>query len=628
MCGIAGFAAGVHPLSQGRPILDAMVASLTHRGPDEDGFYVDEHAALGARRLSVIDVVGGHQPAHSEDGGVQVVYNGEIYNFAALRDGLIGRGHTFTSRSDTEVIAHAYEEYGTDCPRHFNGMFAFAVWDAPRRQLFLARDRLGIKPLYYCVTGDTLVFASEPKAILCYPAITRRLDVAALDQYLTYEYVPGRRSIFAGIRRLLGGESLLWDGQNARRERYWSVPLQDGLACRRGMDDMAQELEHRLRQSVQAMLVSDVPLGVFLSGGIDSSLVTAIMSMLAPGQVKTFSVGFADRSFDESPYARQVADLFGTHHHVETLEASDLSALLPAILDVLDEPFGDASIVPTYVLSRMTRRHVTVALSGEGGDELFAGYPTYAATRLAGWVNALPRPLVAGLRRGVEMLPVQTSNLSLDFRLKRFFSRIHLQAPQRHVLWMGSFTPQEKGSLYAADVRAQVEALDALWEPLRVHGLDAGWSGDEVGHALRMDLALYLADDLLVKLDRASMASSLEGRVPYLDHELVEFALRVPTSMKLAGLKSKQILKRVARTYLPEDIVRRSKKGFGIPVARWIKGPLHEFIHDHFARGARSGLFEEKYLRRLLREHDDGVHDHRKLIWTLLMFFLWQDRWL
>ena len=574
--------------------------------------------ALGVRRLSIIDLEGGHQPMHNEDSSIWVVQNGEIYNHRELRKLLIAAGHSFNTQSDTEVLVHGYEEWGGGMVERLNGMFAFAVHDRRRRSVLLARDRMGIKPLHYAIDGDRLVFASELKALLRDPALRKGIDPVALDDYLAYEFVPSPTSIVKGISKLQPGHTLTWSPVESRHElrRYWSPQLNlDGGGDRRSIEDESERLLSVLRESVRKELISDVPLGVFLSGGIDSSAVAAMMTQLG-GEVKSFSVGFAERSFDESSYARLAARHLGTEHHELTLEPAMLLDLVPKLPELLDEPLGDASIIPTFLLSEFTRKHVKVALGGDGGDELFAGYPTLQAHRLASYYLRAPRLLREGLVGPVvRRLPVSRGNLSFDFRAKRFVSGAAYPTAERHQRWMGSFDREERRALLAGDVR-QVEMEVPEVDPLN--------------QVLLLDMRLYLENDILVKLDRASMMASLEGRVPLLNNDFVEYATQLPLNMKLRGLRSKFLLKRALRGVLPDAILNRPKKGFGIPIAHWFRGPLKEQMLSVLSpeRIAREGFFDPRAVKRLIDDHLDGRRDNRKQLWTLFAFELWHDGYL
>jgi asparagine synthase (glutamine-hydrolysing) len=615
MCGICGVAGG--DPAGGRELVGRMCSAMTHRGPDDEGTVQLDGVTLGMRRLSIIDLEGGHQPMHNEDSTVWVVQNGEIYNHLELRELLLASGHTFNTQSDTEVLVHGYEQWGEEIVERLNGMFAFAVLDRRRGAVLLARDRMGIKPLHYAIDGKRLVFASELKALLRDPALRRGIDPAALDQYLAYEFVPSPASIVRGISKLQPAHTLMWsvaDGTQ-RLRRYWSPELGVGDG-HRNLDEEGERLRAVLRESVRKELISDVPLGVFLSGGIDSSAVAAMMTELG-GEVKSFSVGFADRSFDESSYARQVARHLGTEHRELTLEPDMLLGLIPKLPSLLDEPLGDASIIPTYLLAEFTRRHVKVALGGDGGDELFAGYPTLQAHRLAEYYMRAPRLLREGLLEPVvRRLPVSRSNLSFDFRAKRFVSGAGFPVAERHQRWMGSFATEERSALLSREARHEVD-------------IDAAYA-DPLNQVLMLDMRLYLENDILVKLDRASMMASLEGRVPLLNNDFVEYATHLPLNMKLRGLRSKFLLKRALRGLLPEAILNRPKKGFGIPVADWFRGPLKEQMLSVLSREriAREGFFDATAVTRLVSDHLEGRRDNRKQLWTLFAFELWHEGYL
>src|SRR6202165_3478029 len=617
MCGICGVAGG-EP-DEGRELVGRMCAAMVHRGPDEDGSVHRDGVTFGVRRLSIIDVEGGHQPIHNEDSTIWVVQNGEIYNHLELRKVLVAAGHSFTTQSDTEVLVHGYEEWGERLVERLNGMFAFAVLDLRRGRVLLARDRMGIKTLHYAVDDRRLVFASELKALLCDPVLRRDLDPVALDEYLALEFVPSPRSIVRGIGKLPPAHTLeWWLGSGIHRlHRCWSPTLGEEEAAPRRprLEERCEELREVLRESVRKELISDVPLGVFLSGGIDSRAVTAMMSQLG-GDEKRFSVGFAERSFDESRYARQVAAHLGTDHHELTLEPSMLLDLIPKLPVLLDEPLGDASIIPTYLLSAFTRRHVKGALGGCGGDELFAGYPTLQAHRLAAFYMKAPRLLREGLVEPVvRRLPVSRGNLSFDFRAKRFVAGAGYPTAERHQRWMGSFDREERTALLARDLR-QVDVDPAGPDPLN--------------QVLLLDMRLYLENDILVKLDRASMMASLEGRVPLLNNDFVQYATHLPLNMKLRGLRSKFLLKRALRGIFAASSLSRPKKGFGIPVANWFRGPLKEQMLSVLSpeRVKREGFFDPSGVKRLIDDHLDGRRDNRKQLWTLFAFELWHDGYL
>jgi len=626
VCGIVG---NILARADRRPdpaVLQRMNERLAHRGPDDEGILVQGPAGLAMRRLKIIDLATGHQPMAGEGRRVWVVFNGEIYNYRELGANLAARGHTFTTHSDTEVIVHGYEDRGLASLDDLEGMFAFAIWDAPARTLVLARDRLGIKPLYYAVLPDQIVFASELRALVEHPAVERTLDLTALSRYLAHEYVPAPHSIFRGVRKLAAGHWLTYSDGRVKVEPYWDVRFQGDRAM--GEADAVEALRAVLDLSVRQHLVSDVPLGVFLSGGIDSSAVAALAARHLPGRLKTFSIGFEDPSFDETAYARSVARGLDADHHEEILgprAALDLVARLP---ELLDEPLGDASLLPTFLLSRFTRRSVTVALSGDGGDELFAGYPTYQAHRLARALELVPRWVRQRLVRPVvERLPVSLDDLSFDFRLKRFLEGMDFAPVERHAAWLGAFTPAEQRALFTSDAlaRMEMEPSYAAFHEMLTHAPSA--SGLE--RMLYLDLKGYLGEGVLTKVDRASMVCSLEVRLPLLDRRVVELAASLPMRLKLRGLTTKYVLKRALSGVLPRAILERRKKGFGVPLARWFRADLAPLLRDACARDVvcRAGLFRPEAVERLIGEHAAGRRDHRKKLYTLLAFQLWASRY-
>ncbi len=625
MCGICGVAGG-EP-ARGRELVQRMCGSMAHRGPDDEGVVQAAGVTLGMRRLSIIDLAGGHQPMRNEDSMVWVVHNGEIFNHLELREQLSAAGHMFLTQSDAEVLVHGYEQWGEQMVERLNGQFAFAVLDQRARDVFLARDRMGIKPLHYAIDGERLVFASELKALLQDPALRRGVDPIALDEYLAYEFVPSPRSIVRGISKLRPGHTLTWSVAERRPQlrRYWAPQLNiDGSRHERDLDEECDELRAVLRESVRKELISDVPLGVFLSGGIDSSAVTAMMTQLG-GDVKSFSVGFAERSFDEAGYAREVARHLGTDHHELTLEPRMLLDLVPRLPVLLDEPLGDASIIPTYLLSAFTRQHVKVALGGDGGDELFAGYPTLQAHRLAGYYQRAPGVVRRGLVEPVvRRLPVSHGNLSFDYRAKRFVSGAAHPVAERHQRWMGSFTSEERAAVLSPGLRGSLAALNG--DP----PVDDYSALDPLNQVLMLDMRMYLENDILVKLDRASMMASLEGRVPLLNNDFVAYATGLPLNLKLRGLRSKFLLKRALRGILPERILNRPKKGFGIPVAEWFRGPLKEQMLAVLSpeRIASEGFFDAGAVGGLVGEHLAGRRDNRKQLWTLFAFEMWHEGYL
>ena len=623
MCGIVGFV-NSNGIAADPPLLAKLTATLRHRGPDGDGVSCHGPTALGHRRLSIVDVAAGDQPMSNEDGSIWITYNGEIYNEPALRERLLNQGHQYRTRCDTESIVHLYEEVGLDFPRDLNGMFALAIWDEPRHRLILARDRMGQKPLYYTLTDrGGIVFGSEAKAVLTHPDVPRQLDPDGLAHYLFYEYLPGTKSIWSGLQQLAPGHLLIWERGQATIQRYWEPP--DRMADPEPFDRAATSFWDRFETAVARHCRSDVPLGVFLSGGIDSSAVAAAVCASQPGRaVQTFSIGFDDPSFDESRHARAVAAYLGTDHHEQVFSPRAVLDLLPEVVTWLDEPFGDASVLPTHLLSRFARERVTVALGGDGADELMAGYPTFTAERAARLFDRLPRFARELVRRAAEQLPVDHRNLSFDFKAKQFLRGAGAPPPLAHQRWLGSFAGAEIARLLVAPPAVDIEA-EHLARVAQFSG-----STDPLGATLALYQNTYLPDDILTKVDRASMACGLEVRAPFLDADLVDYLAGLPTSYQREGGISKRLLKRSLAGRLPAAILHRPKKGFGIPVARWLRGPLRPLLGSLLGpdRIGRQGLFQPSEVDRLVGEHLAGVRDHRKPLWTLLIFQLWHDQWL
>ncbi len=623
MCGISGklyFDSG-RPVE--REILERMNAVLAHRGPDDAGIYCDGPVGLAHRRLSIIDLSpAGHQPMSNEDGTIWIVFNGEIYNFQSLRPDLVRRGHRFRSNSDTEVIIHLYEEHGVECLRFLRGMFALAIWDGARRQLFLARDRLGKKPLSYQQDGAAFRFASEVKAILQDPDVQNRPNPAGISQYLTYGYVPGSGSAFQGIHKLPPGHYLTCCDGQVKVARYWR--LRRDRKAQRSEADWCQEIVARLEEATRLRMISDVPLGAFLSGGIDSSAIVALMSRIATGPVKTFSIGFEEPEYDELRYARQVAERFQTDHH-EFVVRPDAAAVLPRLAWHYDEPFADSSAVPTYYVAQMTRAHVTVALNGDAGDESFGGYDRYVANLLAASFDRWPGAgfLRHTIRWGLHLLPHGGTRTSLFYRGRRFLDGLTETPERRYARWFCQFYGDRKADLCTPEFLAaagEVDALEVLLASYRES--DAPDFGDAT---LGVDAGLYLPDDLLVKVDIASMAHSLEARSPFLDHEFMEFAATIPFELKVRGRIKKYILKQALAGLLPDQILHRPKMGFGVPIDHWLRHELREMAHDTLlsTRAVGRGYFRPGVIRRMLEDHARKKASWHYLLWTLLMLELW-----
>lgn len=626
MCGIAGFTTFGGGADRAEDILRAMTATLQPRGPDGEGYHAAPPVALGHRRLSIIDLEGGAQPMSATDGRYWIVYNGEIYNYIELRTELEARGQVFSTHSDTEVLLRQFALDGMEGVKRLNGMFAFAIWDRDEQRLWLGRDRIGIKPLFYAVCGGDLVFASELKALLRHPAVPRSLDRLSVSKYLTYGYVPAPHTMYEGVRKLEAGAVLAFDRRGTRHDFYWDIPLTDRPVDPGTREECAAELRRLLERSVRRHLRSDVPVGSFLSGGIDSGVVTALAARETRGRLQTFSIRFEEDSYDESPYAAEVARRYGTEHHHEVLSRQRAAELLPDALALPDEPLADASLLPTWLLSKYTAGHVKVALSGDGGDELFAGYPSFQAHKIVERLSFLPAAWRDGLNRLARRIPVSHRYASLEYLAQQFFKGAGLSPEIRFLLWMGCFGNSEKKALLAAPIREQL-ALQDPYEDVYRHLARSGLS-DSFARLLYLCMKMYLQDGVLVKVDRASMAHSLEVRVPLLDPPLVEFAARLRPEYKLNGLTTKYLFKLAARDLLPRRIIRRRKAGFMIPLASWLGQDLRAFVEEACdpAEIRKDGLFEPAFVETLLKEHFHQVRDHRKTLWALFCFQAWRRR--
>jgi asparagine synthase (glutamine-hydrolysing) len=620
MCGIAGFQ-GSGSLEDAR----RMIARIAYRGPDLQAATQTGDTALAHARLSIIDLShAADQPMQDASGELRIVFNGEIYNYRALREVLLRSGrYTFRTDGDTEVLLYLYREHGERMLPMLNGMFAFAIHDVRTGELFLARDRMGKKPLHYAVTEGTFVFGSELKAVRAHPSVKGGLDLVSLNQYLTFEYVPTPRSMVHGVAKLEPGHSLLvQNGRIVSDRPYWNIDLTKTAIT----EPAAMErLDTELRNATERRLMSDVPLGVFLSGGIDSSAIAYYAQNCSASRINTFSIGFEETSYDESSHAQLVADHIGSQHHTRVLTQRDSLDLIAPIYATLDEPFADASLIPTHLLSRFAREQVTVCLGGDGSDELLAGYPTFAADRFRKLFAAMPHGAIKMLQAAAELLPVSHANISLDFKIKQFLRGFELEAPHVHTLWLGSFTPHEKNRLLTPAVRDALGGIHGL-EPLEP--LCRGpWGDGGMNEVIHTFLRTYLLDDILFKVDRASMYASLEVRAPFLDVNVVEFINSLPDHYKQRGFSGKHLLKRVMRGKLPDAIIDRPKKGFGIPLSDWLRNELRPLCEELLGsdRIKRDGLFDPVEVERLKREHLNGKANHRKLLWTLMVFQLWQQ---
>ncbi|MCY7348494.1 MAG: asparagine synthase (glutamine-hydrolyzing) [Pyrinomonadaceae bacterium] len=629
MCGIAGWANLENKSSQNfsEAVLHSMCERMKHRGPDSEGLWIGENVALGMRRLSIIDLHTGEQPVYSEDKSIVVVMNGELYNFREVRADLEKRGHKFETQTDTEILPHLYEEYGDAMLEHINGMFAFALWDVNKKKLLIARDRFGEKPLYYGVFEGKLIFASEPKVLLANPAVKTEINLEALRSYLSFDYVPAPRSIYKNIYKLPAAHLLILEKGEVKTRRYWNLTFRRSGKIPT-IEKAAAELRELLADAVRTRMISDVPLGILLSGGVDSSTVAALATQFSTEKVKTFSIGFEEDSFDESKFARQVAAHLGTEHYEEKLSVEKAADLISEIGTWLDEPLSDGSLIPTLLLSRFVKKHVTVALGGDGGDEIFAGYPMYFAHKIANIYGKIPRVLRSGLIEPiVNNLPVSSKNLSFDYKAKRFVAASKYDAVTRHHSWFGSFSIEAQNDLLTEDILADTSS-DIYQDAKDL--LQITDAPTEIERMQFLDLNFYLAEDILTKVDRASMAVSLEVRAPFLDPRVAQFAASLPLEYKLRGRQGKYILKKAVAPLLPKNILHRPKKGFGIPIAEWLKGRLNPLMHDLLAsdRLKNQGLFDEKFVQKLIKEHETNVASHHKQLWTLLVFQLWFDNFL
>ncbi len=624
MCGIAGIVC-----SDGAPVdrglLEGMNEAIRHRGPDDDGFYFSDGVGLAMRRLSIIDLKSGQQPIHNHDRTAWIVFNGEIYNYRELRAQLEKLGHGFYTDSDTEAIVHAYDQYGTDCPKYLRGMFAFAIWDDRAKSLFLARDRVGKKPLLYAELDGELVFGSEFNALLQHPGISRDVDFEAIHHYLSFICVPAPLTAYRAIRKLEPGHSLLWRNGEIKIERYWQLDFSKKLNI--GEEEAGERVVELLREAVRVRLMSEVPLGAFLSGGIDSSAVVALMAEESSEQVKTFSIGFEEQDFSELHHARRLAEHVGANHH-EFIVRPDAMEVLPTLVEHYGEPFGDSSAIPSYYVSKETRAYVTVALNGDGGDECFAGYERYAGMSIAQKYAFLPGALRNGLIANVvNALPGLDARPNLR-KARRFVTAASMPPVECYLRWVSAFDEEMKQNLYSDSFRHETANFRSagILEPWFASANGAGI----VDAALLTDTMTYLPNDLLVKMDIASMTVSLEARSPFLDHHLMEFAASLPENLKLRRMKKKYLLKRVLKKLVPTENLRRSKMGFGVPIGHWFRGAMQPFLRETLLseKALSRGLFKPEMVRKIIDQHVTRRIDHSHRLWTLLMLELWFQRFI
>lgn len=624
MCGIAGIFDSANPAGVSHAVLKAMTDSLIHRGPDDEGFYVAAGIGLGHRRLSIIDLQAGHQPMTNEDRSVWVVFNGEIYNFPELRNFLISKGHTFRTRSDTETIVHLYEEQGVNCFRSLRGMFALAIWDQREKKLVLARDRVGKKPLFYYHNGSKTIFGSEIKAILQVPGISREVDLQAVADYFSFLYVPAPKSIFKAIRKVLPGHYLVVSSNGLQEQSYWDLSFAE-------TDDLSEvkwceNLLEAYQEAVRLRLISDVPLGAFLSGGIDSSSVVALMHKALSGPLITSSIGFGEKEFNELPFARSIASRYGANHH-EQIIRPDALAVVEKLSWHYDEPFADSSAVPTYYVSKVAREHITVALSGDGGDENFAGYRRYYFDQRENWLRSW---LPAGVRQPVfgalASIYPKADWVPRVFRGKATLQNLARCPVEAYYRSVSACNPELKLNLLHRDIRQQLADYNSL-DVLREY-YERADTDDLLSRIQYVDIKTYLSDDILAKVDRASMANSLEVRAPILDHKVMELAARIPSSLKLRGIQGKYIFKKALKRVLPESILYRKKMGFAVPLGRWFRGELKAMAQETIFDGQPEGLLDRSTVEKIWREHQRGLRDRSTELWTVFMFRLWQRKFL
>ncbi len=623
MCGIAGFISKDRnaPTDAREILLDKMCKIITYRGPDEQGTVVKERAALGMRRLSIIDLKSGQQPIYSEDGNLAIVFNGEIYNFRELKTELESLGHRFKTNSDTETIVHAFEEFGTNCLEKLRGMFAFAIWNFREESLFVARDRVGKKPLFYTLTdAGNFVFGSELKVLLAQGEIKREIDFAALDAYLTFGYVPEEFCIFKQVEKLEPAHFLIFKNGEITTEKYWDFKYEP-ITETKSEAEYIRDLRDLLREAVEIRLISEVPLGAFLSGGVDSSTIVGLMSEISAKPVKTFSIGFNEDSFDELKYARIAAKHFNTEHH-EFVVTPDLVEIVDELVWHFDEPFADSSAIPTFMVSKMARDFVTVVLSGDGGDELFAGYTRYVVDKKRSGFARLPQAV-----RGNFLKPL-SENLPHGFRGKNYLYNASLDAVDRYIDSVSHFNDLRKNELYSEKFRLNLNGSFGRGAKVFRELAETVLTGIQVDKLLYLDSKTYLPGDILTKVDRMSMATSLEARVPLLDHKLIDFVMRIPPELKLKGLETKYIFKKAMEGIVPTEILYREKQGFGVPINEWINSHLRQRIHAELLekRTLERGYFQAEYIKTLLDEHADGRRDHSYRLWVLWMLELWHRR--
>ncbi|MFW6128966.1 MAG: asparagine synthase (glutamine-hydrolyzing) [Candidatus Aminicenantaceae bacterium] len=631
MCGICG----IVKTDSGKPFSSSLISSMCqtiiHRGPDDQGIYTDQNACLGVRRLSIIDVIGGHQPLSNENKSVWIAYNGEVYNFPSLRKELIKRGHTFRTKTDTETIIHGYEEWGENIVNKLQGMYAFSIWDKKNKKMLLVRDRIGIKPLYYTVLEDqTLVFGSELKTILAHPDVKRSLQPQALDLFLTLEYIPAPYSAFKNIFKLPAGHSLIYKNGQIKIKKYWDIQNQAFQSEMKGksLSFFMDRLYELLKNSVKMRLISDVPLGAFLSGGIDSSSIVGLMHQSGVSSIKTFSIGFEDSSYNELSHAWRIVRQFQTNHE-EFIIKPDALELSEKLIHHLDEPFGDFSIFPTYLVSKMARNHVKAILSGDGGDELFGGYEHYQAQKISKIPFSVP--LGKSFSKLLKKFPPSSKKKGLWNIIRRYCQGLEISPELNHFRWMMFLSQESKKQLYTQDLFAAINGNNEIHTKKPLQDIFSRLEQfDPVNRELYLDMKTYLVDNILVKVDRMSMAASLETRVPLIDHKIAEFLFSLPGHFKIKGFQTKWLFKKTMERLLPPENIYRKKEGFSIPIKHWLRTDLKDFMLDHLneKRISEDGLFNYNYIKKMIDLHLEGKQNYSHQLWALLVFEIWKKQYL
>jgi asparagine synthase (glutamine-hydrolysing) len=625
MCGITGFfnlQEGITHKDKAIKTLNRMNNRIFSRGPDGEGIFIDNNVAFAMRRLSIIDLDTGDQPIYNENKNIVVVFNGELYNFRELKKELVKRGHRFYTNSDTEIIVHLYEEHGENFVNFLNGMFAIALYDMKNKKVLLVRDRMGIKPLHYTIKNGTIVFASELKALIEFGGVERRLNYKSLYNFLTFEYVSAPNTIYEDVFKLMPGEMFIINQTGIKKEKYWYPEIKKE-------DYTINELEKRIKDlmtsSIKYRLISDVPIGIFLSGGIDSTIITGVASKLI-GDINTFSIGFEEETFNELGYAKIASNYFGTKHNEMILSYKEAINLLSKIIEYLDEPLADASVIPTYLVSMLSRKHITVALSGDGGDELFLGYDTYKAYKISKLFRWIPDILNGFIINSLSLIPASSKRISLEFKLKKFFSALKYKPEITNYLWWGAYPPRLKEKLFNREILDKIN-MESEFEPIEYYKSFMEKIDAPLDRINFLDLHLYLQDDLLPKVDRMSMANSLEVRVPFLDHRVVELALSIKNNLRLKGLNTKYILKRAMNEFIPPELKKRPKIGFDIPLGPWLRNELKDYMLELLDKKKieEDGIFNYEFIDKIIKDHLSKKNNNRQLLWPLIIFQNWKN---